>query len=361
MGAMKRDNLHIIAPGYYFNEHTSFQETHHIRQPWLQKQFYHPYPTQETIDSFPKSIFPEELLAGLRRRFPSELVLYNMLQQDVFPEVSQWLAEQLEIAKKNAPIEGILAWRDCASLNEAARLKGMRVIYNELGPFRNPTHHETFFWDNEGVKNSSELARRFERVRSNAGLRKQYEEWSGTFLPELCCIPQGDNCAVLMACEEDFVFMRGLSNYRLLLYAKERFPGKRLMARPHPLGKNVRYLDADGYDDSVDLTRIARDCGHAVTAYSNAGVELLAKGLRVHFLGDTPLRFLSAENLSDDERAWKVGFFCLNYLVPGEFMFNPEYYRWRLTGPEEPEILERHAKIWTEKSACGERSLFKQD
>jgi hypothetical protein len=67
MEAMTKDNLHIIAPEYYFNEHTNFPETHHIRQAWLQKQFYPPYPTQAEIDSFSKSIYPNKLLTKIKQ------------------------------------------------------------------------------------------------------------------------------------------------------------------------------------------------------------------------------------------------------------------------------------------------------
>jgi hypothetical protein len=110
------------------------------------------------------------------------------------------------------------------------------------------------------------------------------------------------------------------------------------------LGKNVHYLDAE-YDDTENLDFLIENCTHVITAYSNAGIELLARGLRVSFVGDTPLRFLSDENISDAERAWKLGFFCLNYIVPGNFMFDPEYYRWRLSMPAEQEIFERHREI----------------
>lgn len=359
MGAMGRENLYIIAPGYYFHEHTWFPETHHIRQPWLQKQFYHPYPSQEEINGFHRSIFPDDFLDSLRKRYPSDTVLYNVLQQDVFPFFVEWISNALDDAAAIAPVEGILAWRDCASLNAAARNKNIPVIYNELGPFRHPTHHETFFWDRAGTKNSVELGRRFGLVRRNTGLRKRYEEWAETFLPDLGRSPQGDDCAVLMACEEDFAFMRGFSNYRLLHYAQMQFPGKRLIARPHPLGRNVRYSNADEYDESPDMTSILERCGHAVTVYSNAGIELLIKGVSVAFLGDTPLAFLSKEKLPEDERAWRLGFFCLNYLVPGKFMFDRVYYAWRITEPAEEEIFDCHLPCWDEISnSPGGRCVF---
>ncbi|MDR3213577.1 MAG: hypothetical protein LBT71_06650, partial [Azoarcus sp.] len=228
---MTHKNLHIIAPQYYFTEHTRFPETHHIRQPWLQKQFKHPYPTQEEIDRFQKSIFPDALLNGLRQNHPSEIVLYNLLQSNVFQDLVKWIEKEIENIGRKAHIEGIFAWRDCASLNKAAQNKGIKVIYNEISPFRNPSYHETFYWDCEGVKKSSELERRFEQVRADKNLRKQYEAWAIRLLPQLFDRAGARGCAVLMACEEDFVFMRGFSNYRLLAYAKDRFPSERIIAR----------------------------------------------------------------------------------------------------------------------------------
>ncbi|MDR1462548.1 MAG: hypothetical protein LBI68_05350 [Azoarcus sp.] len=342
---MGKENLHIIAPEYYFNEHTHFPETHHIRQAWLQKQFYHPYPTKAEIDSFSKSIYPEKLLTKIKQYSPSNAILYNLLQINVYPELLDWIIGEIEKIGKIDKIEAILAWRDCASLSQAAKKKGIKIIYNELGPFRNPLQHETFYWDYEGVKNSTELAKRFDLSRNNNYLRKQCEKWAMRFMPGLLLQMDRPGCAVLMACEEDFAFMQGFSNYRLLAYAKERFPNERIVIRQHPLSRNVHYRDTE-YDESSDINTLAKKCGHAITAYSNAAIELLSHGVRVDFMGDTPLRFLSNENMRDNERAWKAGFFCMNYLVPGKFMFNPEYYRWRLTDPSEEAIFERHKDAW---------------
>jgi hypothetical protein len=358
MEAMGRENLYIIAPEYYFHEHTWFPETHHIRQPWLQKQFYHPYPSQSEIDAFPRSIYPQKFLQELRRHWHSDIVLHNMLQSQVFPEYEDWIEKALKDAAQCGTVEGILAWRDCASLNAVAARKNIPVIYNELGPFRPPLSHETCYFDCTGVKKSNEARTRFEHIRHDATLRKSYEMWAERLFPHLFDALPGRGCAALLACEEDFAFMRGFSNYRLLAYAREKHPGREVLARPHPLGKNARYLDFV-YDDSPDLTRILERCDHAVTAYSNGGIELLARGLDVEFVGDTPLRFLSCENLPAGERAWKAGFFALNYLIPGESLFSGEYCRWRLSAPSEHEIFERHAEYWQRQLAQpGKQRVF---
>lgn len=345
MEAMGCGQLHVIAPAYYFQERTCFPEWHHINQPWLQKQFYHPYPSQEQIEAFSKSVFPDDFLEPLRKHFRTETVIYNILQSDVIPGFVDWLSEQILLVHKQTPVEGILAWRDCASLSVAAQKLNIPVVYNELGPFRNPTHHETFFWDCQGVKNSEEPARRFESIRNDRVLRRKFELFCERYFPDLFQKPTSHGCAVLMACEEDFAFMRGFSNYRLLGFAKEQFPDKPILVRPHPLGRNVRYEGVE-YDITPTVSAALQKCSHAVTLYSNAGIEMLARGTRVTFLGDTPLRFLSDDTMHDDEKAWKVGFFCLNYLVPGSFMFDPDYYRWRLTRPAEAAIAERHMNVW---------------
>jgi len=359
MGAFGPENLYIIAPNYYFNEYTKFPLDHHIRQPWLQKQFYHPYPSYSEIQRFPKSVFPESMLTWFRQQYPCETILYNIIQKDIIPEFVAWIAKQIDLAERLSPVEGVLAWRDCVSLNMAARQCGVPVIYNELGPFRNPTYHETFFWDRQGLKNDSEIEHRFATVVADKRLRRQFEAWSERFFPRQFTRPTHTGRAVLLACEEDFAFMRGFSNYRLIEYAKTVSPTRPLVIRPHPLGRNVRYSDVD-YDVSDDLDYVVHHCAQALTVYSNAGVELLAQGLGVDFLGDTPLHFLSQKRVPEDERQWRLGFFALNYLVPGAFMFDAAYYRWRLTAPPEAAILERHAAFWETLANDTSRQLFMQ-
>ena len=260
-------------------------------------------------------------------------------------------------------IEAFLTWSNCPSLSALAARIGKPVIHNELGPFRGRAYQDTAYFDFRGVNGNttpaawadrSALAAELEGAECLTGEDLRTLLYCGE--PPAQADPGGARypLGVALQVEDDsntVAYGRGYDAIRLLYQAQRNFAPDQVLVRSHP-GAHFAYRgglgDQDTSPTSVDfLQRIE----HLVTINSSVAAEAALWGLPFTTFGETPFEGLSSplppapapQAASGPDPLLNA--LLLAYLVPGNLLYDPEYYRWRLAGATLRDCLARHLQV----------------
>lgn len=315
-------------------------------------------PSREAFDEMLKFSIPREVFDELDQRSRSQLDAFRILFTEDYPPLRRALVEIIGDLTRRMSLEAILTWCNIPSLKHAAAEFNLPIIYNELGPFRPPLYHHTIYFDFNGVNGGTSAAP--EMIR----FCKEAREWSGFQLLELSEIrallartrhvitdaprPPQYMAGAALQVEYDsnmLVFAGGLNNFETIYMARKGlFPGD-VLIRHHPHGLATYSKGLGVLDNSPDTVTFLRKCGVVFTVNSSVAFECLLQGKPVRILGDSPAASLSEEKmtrLSPQERLCSLNYLFLCYLVPAQFLYDVEYYRWRLSQPPMREIYKRH-------------------
>jgi hypothetical protein len=287
---------------------------------------------------------PEDVFATLLAESSGNPVAtFKRMLTERIPTLEAAFTSSLRAA--DGDLEAVLTWCNCPSLSAAAARLDVPVIHLEMGPLRWPLYRDTAYLDFQGVNGNTEAAARF--ARSDLDLNGvDIEALRDFFRIETLPPAPGEifDLGVALQVEDDsnlVAYGHGFDNQSLLVTARLMAPGGRILARAHP--GSLFTLKPDWYtvDDSPDSVAFTRRCRRVLTVNSSVGLEALMHGIPARAYGDCAYRFV-ADAPDGAQRARRLAFFLLAYLVPMNAIFSLDYLRFRLSRPNDAAIVERH-------------------
>ena len=261
------------------------------------------------------------------------------------------------VAKNN--ILGIVAWCNTPSLKAVAEEFGLKVIHNEMGPLRNPYYTHTAYFDFSGVNGNTECQKRFnssfETIKEDVpvlstgqilnlfGENPYMDEISRPVSPEV-------HFGIPLQVEDDsnmLAYGRGFNNYELISWARNT--QEKFLVRKHPAG-HVDYREIN--DHSATPIEFIKRSSVIVTINSSVGLEARLYSRKAVYLGDSPFKFLSTDFLTGTEPEnliEKINYAVFGYLIPFDYLYDYEYFSWRLTNPSERKIYETNLGYYLKK------------
>lgn len=314
-------------------------------------------PTREQFRTFRRITLDDGLAGALAGPGGGHLDVFRRLLLERVPELEDALVRALEPFRSG--LEAALTWSNCPSLRGALdRLGGIPLIHNEIGPLRSPLYRETFYFDFKGVNgHTTPVAWEAGEVRAqmHGAQLLPADRVRGLLVADPARVQMASQAApdgvvgVALQVEDDsnvVAYANGWTSLELLYDVMGRVGPEAMLVRSHP-GARFRYAGGLGRpDDSPDslafLTRVAE----VVSINSSVLVEAAFWGRQFDAKGDNPVRFLArAMEQGGDWEVLAFNTFFLAYLVPSELLFDPEYYRWRLTGPTLAQCHARHLDL----------------
>ncbi|WP_292992181.1 GT99 family glycosyltransferase N-terminal domain-containing protein [Pantoea sp.] len=314
----------------------------HLPQNWL-AGFNTELPCNEEIRALDKIIWNSDIFSELEGKLKSKnLVWEHILTKDYAPLLELFESELIRL-KKEFDIKAVILWSNCPSVKKIANTHNIPVIHNELGPLRDPIYLPTCYFDFSGVNGHTEAAERFKNYNSTTDKYVGFGRLAllSLFLRVIKPIRKFNEyeIGVPLQVEDDsniIAYSNGFDNPELINYAKNR--AMKVLIRKHPFGR-IDYKDIENGSEDLTPQEFIALCEKIITINSSVGFEALLWGKPSEILGDSPFSFIRRDSAGFVDA---LRFALLNYLVPFDFLFNKEYYDWRITMPDEDSIREKH-------------------
>lgn len=356
LGKLGTQRLALIADEPYYS----------LPAPWGQEvqlgDFRVRLPGESEFEATPRFVIPRKAFAELEQRCCSHLEILRVLFSEEHPPLRAALEEILQDLLRRDKLEAVLTWCNIPSLNLAAGRFGLPVIHNELGPFRPPLYKGTIYFDFQGVNGNTSASVDMARFIQEAGASPDFRPLSlaeirslladSPHVSEPSTEPPLFKRGVALQVEHDsnlVVFGNGMTNFGAIHAARTGIGPGDLLIRHHPSGQALYTERLGVMDDSPDSVTFLRQCEKVVTINSSVAFECLLQEKPVTILGDSPASALSREKqerMSDSDRLLALNYLFLCYLVPARFLFDVDYYHWRLSRPSLLDIYQKHVEAF---------------
>ena len=316
-------------------------------------------PTERTLANLNKAIIPDSAFDALREEYSSYTQIYNHLLTRRYKPLEIELEKIISNLVEKGNVEAILSWGNMPSLQVVADKHNLKVIYNELGPIRNGTvfSMDLSYLDFSGVNGRTEAKERYENSQLIADALLTHEEIliltvQEDYLPiVLEKVFPSYEVGIILQVEDDsniLAYANGLNSFDLISLVRETFNKEEILIRPHP-GGHLQYDNLGTIDDSSTSIEFIKKCTRLVTINSSVALEAILLKKPTYILGESPISFLaynkfdiSLEKSSIVDIKEKLNFILFNYLIPNDFVFMDDYYKFRLSNPKEEKIYQYH-------------------
>lgn len=281
--------------------------------------------------------------------------VFSLLQD----EVDEKLQSDVQHGLVSDPrFEALLLWTNCRSAVEAAKVASVPTIFNEVGPLRPPVYHPTAYFDFGGLHDQAQALARWSNFNSKAASVPILERSSlCNLLRRTPIVERGDKTAGAIGIALQYPggahlkYSADFTNECLIDLATRHFDGK-IIIRPHPGARMSSSARSIAYDESKTPEEFIRKCDIIITINSGIAFESILLGKETYVLGHSPIAMGAWDIIHhtpkmdiETEIRW-LNWFVFAYLMPFSLLFNPEYYRWRLTTPSEEDIYMRNFSWW---------------
>ena len=362
LGMLGCDRLAIIADEPYFA----------LPAPWNQTvplgDFRVRLPSRAEFEAVRRISIPPGTFSELDKTCRSHLEALSHLMGEDFPPLRSALVDSLKELKRAETLEAVLSWCNIPSLTAAAAEVGLPVIHNELGPLRPPLYQSTIYFDFRGVNGNTSANADMQSFIREAEACPSFTPLSLADIRSLLAASSHVaedtheeprfKVGVALQVEHDsnlIVFGNGMSNFKAIFAAMRGLKPSQILMRHHPSGQAQYSERLAVVDESPDSVTFLRQCEKVVTINSSVAFECLLQGKPVKIMGDSPASALSCEKLerlSEHDRLLALNYLFICYLVPAQFLFNADYYRWRLTRPSLLEIYRLHLRVFGQIKAA---------
>lgn len=314
---------------------------------------------------------PDSMLVQIAEEKGSISDAYNSLLTQPDPRFVRFLEELIERieAERGEKIEGFLSFQAAIpSLETVARDRGIPVIHWELGCWRYPIYLNTVYWDLEDLYGGKTVEKRWQRFCAELEekefplLSKQeclallLEKENLYLVDEYGRRPLKKVGACLGYTTMEVISKESKLNDSEMLYLlREAYGLENMLIRRHPgdpYGAQYPLFGAAMEPAGRITPEFILDCETVVSLMSGSGMEAMLYNRKAITLFPSPSYFASGHKIGEEGVCAGedfISFFAFCYLVPMEYMSDPEYLRWRLTLPTEREIYEKHLKFYLEK------------
>jgi len=252
-----------------------------------------------------------------------------------------------------------LTWVNNKTFEDKCKKYNIPVIHNEFATLRTPIYKDTFYFDFKGVNGNTEFNKRFEIFKNsiNSSLLLSVEELihlvtKPEFVNKLIEIYKNKSkrkyaCGIPMQVANDtnvIAFSNGWSNIDLITYSIKKYGRKNTLLRNHP-GCVLKATDrpCDKFDEGYCF-EFLDNVDHVTTINSSVGFEAVLLGKTVEYLGESP--FNIANHLSSEDLLYFLNFAIVSYIVPIKYLFNKDYYIYRLECFDEKELFTSGLENW---------------
>ncbi|MDA5534846.1 hypothetical protein HB976_07320 [Yersinia mollaretii] len=314
-------------------------------------------PTEDLLASVDKVLIDPEIFDKLEKEYKSKNIVWGKLLTERYLPLEIILNDIFNDLASKYEISAIVLWCNIPSVAYIAEQMKIKVIHNEMGPLRAPNYIGTCYFDFSGVNGNTEASKRFISF-SKEKYFNEVDQFERNYLLNLLKIEGQEkdttveeiyDIGVPLQVEDDsniIAFSNGFSNLELITYCRSL--SNNILIRKHPSGY-INYSEITPNSEMLTPQDFIEKCRNIVTINSSVGLEAILYGKKTTILGDSPFKLLS--ECADKENFGKfLDFIILNYLIPLEFLYNKNYYDWRLSNPSEKEIRNYHLNYYLKKS-----------
>ncbi len=342
----KKDDVFFIGSSDYFKNPEYYKERDEFKD---YPQFKNEYkiPSFDKIKEYNKYEIDLKIFQELENKFKNRLEIYKFLLTN---EYEPLVKEIKKVLSSFENIEGIITWANSPSLNKAAMEFGIKVIHNELGPFRKPLYIQTAYFDFSGVNGNTESEKRFKNfLKENINLF-EIDELRNLFLNEniIYEFEKKYKLGIALQVEDDsniLAYSNGYNTLKLINEARFYYEKDEILIRQHPLGL-FNVIDKLGViDDSANSIEFIKKSQQIMTINSSIGAEALLFETPVCAKGDSSYSFIVSKDIPaklPSNLKEFLNFYMINYLIPYTVLFDLEYYRFRLNEFSEKVIFDKH-------------------
>lgn len=325
----------------------------------LAKQYQYRLPDRATLTCLLRADIPTHVWQSIEAQYPSNPLAafrHYCLEEDA--SLYAAMADALDrFSACHNTLEAVITSVNCATLKQLCHARNLPLLHLELGPLRQPAYLQTAYFDFSGVNGETEAESRF--LASDYATHTGHEHHSVEQLRRLFLIERAPDLTQLdtdlglcLQVEDDsniLCYGRSHSSSSLINDARcllaEGAVVPPILVRSHPGSYfSIRHLPTGLISDSSPSSVIfAKRCKRIHTINSSLAVESLLSGRNAIVRGDSPFSFCIESEAGDCNPA-ALAFFLLNYVVPWQIAFKPEYIRWRLNWPSEYEIRTFHTE-----------------
>ena len=356
LSSFQSDEIIFVGSKDYKNVPSSFYNRFEVNQ---ENAIFNNYeiPTIEQINKYLFYEFPTEIFDKLntKNQFNTNKVFSEILTQYIL-DIEIYIEKLLIEFSFNFDIVGLLLWCNFPSIKKIANKYNIPTIHNELGVFRKPNYLQTAYFDFSGVNGNTESLSRFFDFKDNFNIESIYSlsKIKEIFLDIDFEFNTHSNylidIGIALQVEDDsniLAYSNGFDSISLIRWVKDNYKNKSILIREHP-SSHLSYKKFGNIDFSQNSIGFINKCESIITINSSVGLEALLFNKNVKILGDSPFAFI--DKLSNDkEKLLAINFAVFGYMIPYEFLFNYNYYLWRLSKPTEQEIFNKHLKFYEQK------------
>lgn len=357
LSAMGDEAGYMCGDEYYRESSQLLAEGRQEANPELARHYRYHLPDGPTLKNLKRADIPNQVWYSIEARYPANPLAafrHYCLEEDAVLYAA--ITDALDrLGALGESIEAVVTCVNCATLKSLCHTKNLPLLHVELGPLRQPTYLQTAYFDFSGVNGETEAKSRF--LATDQTMPERNSQDMIAYLRHLFLLkrmpapahPETD-LGLCLQVEDDsniICYSHGHSSLSLINDARhllvEKHVAPPILVRTHPGSYfSIRHLPAGLIpDDSSSSLAFALRCKRIHTINSGLAVESLLMGRNTIVRGDSPFAFcVDAETGKGDPKA--LTFFLLNYLVPWQIAFSPEYLRWRLGKPSEHEIKQYH-------------------
>lgn len=279
---------------------------------------------------------PEEFI-NMKDFTPSEMLRYV---------VTMPFQEQVNVIEdilKKKDIKAGITWVNNYCFKEALKLHKIPTIHHEMGPFRPTCYIPTIYLDFSGVNGNTEFDTRFKEFLKIANKvpiltrRELIRIISPKHYQRLYDILDNKKfeyeIGVGLQVEVDtnlLLFNNGRTWVDPILKARADSATK-VLVRPHPSAGFLMKSDNKLVIDDLtkgDAQDFINKCRKIYCLNSSIGFEAILLGRESKIFGDSP--FKNVCNMDEEHKLLALNFAIFGYLIHRNFLFNENYYNFRL-------------------------------
>ena len=320
-----------------------------------QKTNKYEIPSYNKILNAKKEIIDKDIYKNLQTHFKDNISIWKFLIFNRYKPLEDRLNEIFD----EYNIEFVVSWSNNASLKYVTSQRNIPLIHNEKGPLRSPIYFDTAYFDFSGVNGNTESELRYNNF--NVVDLLEVDDLRNLFLMDKEISVKNNpiyEIGIALQVEDDsnlIAYGNGYDNLKLLNEIRYFYSYDKILVRNHPLS-GIKFLEKYGnIDNSKNSIEFLSKCIKIATINSSLGFEALFWNKYVCAKGDSPYSFFVSTECNnpyfyEDNYLKFLNFFLLAYLIPYDYLFDKEYYKWRIEIRDEKKIFEKHLEYWLMKN-----------
>lgn len=320
---------------------------------------YH-IPNDDEIEKYPHLYLPEDLFKINYEKSGSCQFRSYITEEN--QRLSNYLEENLVAHIESSPIDAIITWCNCKSLQSFTNKYNIPLIHLELGPLRSPEYLSTAYFDFSGVNGNTEAEKNFIAWQANvnsesfenihiSALRKFF---STSKYHKLDCIY---DIGAALQVEDDsniVAYANDFSNQDIITYGLKNNTSL-LSVRGHPGSLFKPSSTKFHIDESSNSREFISSCNKVIAINSSVILEAMLQDKEVEMFGEASFSFIT--KLDKTNKKSGLFFYLFAYLVPYNLIFDETYIKFRLKHPTIEQIIIYHFSYYRKSENISEVTL----